>query len=211
MPVLVVVNPGHSDTDSGAIGPTGLRESEVTLHLAHALLARGGGEVLYWGRRQEPGKQGLGRLLVSLLQNQPPMLLSLHCNAYEWSPGKCLHRAEFYHWARDPDTARRSHSASLSSWLVRRATGEGGYAERAEPRTAPYYRLDRDGSPYLFTPAILHKKARLAAALVEIGYISDPHVEAAMRTRDWVRRAAGGLDRGIRECVAELNQKGGEN
>jgi len=71
-------------------------------------------------------------------------------------------------------------------------------------KAAPYARRKPDGSVVQFTPGILRETARVAAVLIEVGFISDAHVEAAMRTVPWVRSCAAAIDRAVREFVGEL-------
>ena len=198
----VVVNPGHSVTDPGAIGPTGLTEAEVVQKVARCLVALSGDGIGYEPKRQPPGKKGLGILLQTLQANPPQLLLSLHCNAHLWRPGKCIHEAQFYWWSEDPDMWRRGRSLKLAFELVV-AAREGRLAEKAKTVGAPYSRQS-GGGVVSFTPAILRKTATLAVSLAELGFITDPHAEKAMRTVEWQGRAACALDAGIRAFCATL-------
>jgi len=200
----VVVNPGHSTSDPGAIGPTGLTEAEVVQRVARCLVALSGDGVGYEPKRQPPGKKGLGILLETLRANPPQLLLSLHCNAHAWRPGKCIHEAQFYWWRDDPDIWRRGRSLKLAMCLSV-AAQEGRLAEKAKTVSSPYSRQS-GGGVVSFVPAILRKTATLAPSLAELSFITDPHAEAAMRTVEWQGRAACALDDGIRAFCAALPQ-----
>ena len=198
----VVVNPGHSISDPGAIGRTGLTEAEVAQKVARCLVALSGDGVGYEPKRQPPGKKGLGILLETLRANPPQLLLSLHCNAHEWRPGKCIHEARFYWWSEDPDMWRRGRSLKLGFELVV-AAREGRMAAQAKTVSAPYARVWK-GETMQFLPAILRQTATVAVSLAELGFITDPHVETAMRTVEWQGRAACALDAWIRAFCATL-------
>lgn len=203
--MLTVINPGHSASDPGAIGPTRLMEAEVNLRVAHALLPRTGNGLIYRGQRQPPGKRGLGIMLLALKTARPDLVLSIHCNGHEWRPGKCIHRAEAFYWVQDPDRTRRERSLAFAEHLAATATGEPGYAETAMLKTFPVLRKRADGSTYWLTPGVMRYGVR-AAAMIELGYVSDPHVEAAMRTIEWVRKAAAALDRALREFADTITR-----
>ena len=198
--MIVAVNPGHSDSDPGAIGPTGLTEAAVTLHVAHALLPRGDDGVRYVGRRQKPGRLGRWRLCRSLRSDHPELVLSLHCDWHDYPKIGCLHEARIFYREDDPETGRRAQSARLAEAVVARAQVTPRFAERAVVKTAPYARKTRLGTRQ-YTPGILIDTARLAIVLVEMGFITDPHVEEAMRTTAWVRRAAASLDGAVRDWL----------
>ena len=144
--MLIIINPGHSATDPGAIGPTGLHEADVTLAVAQMLVSRGSDGIMYVMQRQGPGKKGLGRLLLGLKQNPPAILVSLHCDAYAWEPGHCIHRATVYYWQGDPDVARRNASHRLAVLNREAARRPHGYAADALTRPAPYLRRRQDGT-----------------------------------------------------------------
>ena len=206
-PMRVIVNPGHKPgADPGAIGPTGLTEAEVALHIAHALLSLqdSDGLVRYEGRTQRGRSSTLATVCRSLREHPPDILLSIHCNAADTN--KCIHRADTIWWREDPDEERRRHSQRLAIVLARSAVKANGigYAADATAKTAPYSRRKADGSAVEFTPGILRETARVAAVLIEVGFISDAHVEAAMRTVPWVRSCAAAIDRAVREFVGEL-------
>jgi len=194
--MIVVVNPGHSSTDPGAIGPMGLHEADVALHVAHALLPLGDDAARYVGRRQKPGRLGRWRLCRSLRSDPPDVLLSLHCDSHDYATLGCVHEARIFYYQDDPQADRRAASHRLAMDIRSKVE----FAERATLRPAPYFRMVR-GKARPYTPGILMDTAREAIVLVEMGFITDPHVEAAMRTVAWVRRAAASLDAAMRRWL----------
>lgn len=85
----VVVDPGHGGTDPGAKGPTGLKEKDVTLAIAHKLapvLAREGLEVVL--TRDDDRFVALEERAARANGFAADLFVSIHCNASEKTPGK---------------------------------------------------------------------------------------------------------------------------
>ena len=178
----IVINPGHSQQyDPGAVAADGLTEAWVVTQVARGMGALGGYELKRQGR-------SLPLLLAALRLNKPDLLISLHCNAGSSN----LHECQVYRWADDPNPSLRRESLRLSGLIANRA--QGGFAEKAVVRTFPIERQGRQ-----FTPGVLVRTSRIAAVLVELGFISDPHTAAAMRTLSWQGRVVSALDQAIRE------------
>jgi N-acetylmuramoyl-L-alanine amidase len=163
------------------VAADGLTEAWVVTQIARQMAALGGYEVKRQGR-------SLLLLLLALRRNKPDLLLSLHCNAGSTN----LHECHAYYWGQEPDLTLHRESQRLADIIARRA--QGTFAERALMKSFP---IARDGKP--FTPGILVRTARTAAVLVELGFISDPHTAAAMRTLSWQGRVVSALDQAIRE------------
>ncbi len=188
MPTMrIVVNPGHGK-DPGAVTSSGLKEAEVVQDVVKRLCALG---------PYEPKRQGnaLIDLLSALWRNKPDVLLSVHCN----SPSKHLHRCEAFVWREEPDRAILAESDRLARLICKEAIGS--FAETAQVSYFPIMRDNGTGRPRPLTPGIVKGTATRAIVLVELGYMSDPHVEAAMRTEAWRQRAAEALDRALRAWV----------
>ena len=187
----IVVNPGHEDIrDKGTRGPTGLREAVVVREVVRAMVALGDGAVTYEPKRQSV--LGLWTLTRALRRNLPDILVSVHCD----SGNACLHEARVVWWDDDPGRERRLGSELLAGEIVLQAVL---FAENARQMLAPYASAARGGRP--FTPGVLVNTAKRAAVLVELGFISDAHVEAEMKTSWWVARAAAALDAAVRSYV----------
>jgi N-acetylmuramoyl-L-alanine amidase len=56
-----------------------------------------------------------------------------------------------------------------------------------------------------FTPGLMKWTAKLAAVTVELGFISDGHVEARMKTELWRESAALGVHLGIQDWLASYS------
>jgi len=187
----IVLNPGHSTSDPGAVGPTGLTEAWVVRQVVQKMLPLGE----YEPKRQPAGSRGLGILLLALMANPPDVLVSVHCNAAGGNAGRTADDARIYAWAQDADNDRASASLALSRAITQTFDGLDG--AEAQARVAPYLRQDREGKSYSYTPAILRRTARRAVVLVELNFISNPAIEARMRDPSWHDLAAHALDAGI--------------
>ena len=189
----VVINPGHSALiDPGAIGPTGLRERDLVRWVTLALCPLAGGGIVYEPKRQSAA--GLWTLTNALHKNPADVVLSLHCDSAKHPP--CIHESRVVYWAEDPDHGRAERSRQLADSI--RIHAEGSFAQKARLLTAPYSRARANGSTYQLTPGILVRTAKLAAVLVELGFVSDIHVEREMRKPEWIARAAVALDASLR-------------
>jgi N-acetylmuramoyl-L-alanine amidase len=179
----IVINPGHSEQyDPGAVAADGLTEAWVVTQIARQMGALGGYELKRQGRLLLP-------MLLGLRVNKPDLLVSLHCNA----PSRNLHECHAYWWRQEPDLAVHRESERLATIIAGRA--QGTFAEWGLVKTFPIVR--ENGR--LLTPGVLVRTAKRAAVLVELGFISDPHVAAAMRTANWQGRVVCALDAAIRE------------
>lgn len=193
----IVINPGHhSWADRGVMGPSGLRESDVVRSVAIVMQQLD----TYEFKRQNA--IGLISLLWALRRNPPDVLLSLHCNSAPklWkTSADCIHEARHYFWRDDSSLRRRAESEALALSL---RDHSGMFAENATVRSAPY---NRDGKD--FTPGILVNTATLAVVLVELGFIHDPHVESAMRSPQWIERAANGVHVALQAWCNSLRRR----
>ena len=166
----------------GPLPPT--EESEVTA-VARALAALSGMGIIYALKRRYPrALGGLGRLLSEwrLRRVKADVVLSLHMD----SAGPSRRGLDAYYWGDDPERARREGSLLLAKRIADCAAGR--------VVRAPYKRADGKW----FLPGVLKDTAALAAVLVEIDNLANPHVERATMSPEWAVRAATMLDSGIR-------------
>lgn len=98
--ITIMLDPGHGGADPGAVGPTGLRESETNLRVAkylRQLLEADGATVLM--TRETDVFLSLAERVEAARQNNPDLFISIHHNA---SMSPVYHnRAEVYYNALD--------------------------------------------------------------------------------------------------------------
>ena len=167
-----------------------MRESDVVQAVAKAMIA--GAPGFYEPKRQPSIPGGVLVLLHTLLNNPPDVLVSLHCDASEKHP-PCIHESRILYRSNDPVSSRREESAALAEMIRGQALL---FAEKSRIMKAPYLREGR-----YYTPGVLIDRATRAAVLVELGFISDVHVEKAMRTEHWIAQAAGALTAAIQSYL----------
>jgi N-acetylmuramoyl-L-alanine amidase len=167
----VIIDPGHGGADSGAIGPTGLREADVTLAIGRLL-------------QQALERQGLRAVLTRAddtmvgLEDRPDIarreggivFVSIHANASQSSSKKGV---ETYYATRE--------SAALASAIQSEVVRALGEPDRGT-RTADFYVIVNSTMP---------------AVLVETAFISNPGEERLLRDPAAQRRAAEAIARAI--------------
>lgn len=177
----ILLDPGHGAPDPGAIGPTGLTEASVVRKVAHAaamLLAQAGLET----NLTCYGDSGMALDLRGDMANAwgADALVSIHCNA-----------------------ATNPAARGIEAWTTPGQTKADGLAEallvalgRAFPGE-PIRRDTADGDGDKEGRLRVLVKARAPAVLVELGFISHPETEAAMRSPSWISAAAGAIATGV--------------
>lgn len=169
----VILDAGHGGEDSGAIGPMGLKEKQVTLDITRRL-------------KSELEAQGLEVFLtreddyfVSLYQRmyladrvEGDFFVSLHCNA---SPDRQLDGFEVYHF-----------DISYSSIELARSI-----AVAMEDRLPLANRGVRSARFFVL------REAKMPAVLVEIGYLSNRAQEASLEERFYRQDVAEAIAEGI--------------
>ena len=188
----VVLDPGHGGVESGAVGPTGLKESDLNLAVAQAVKTRleaAGATVLL--TRNGDTYMTLGSRTRVATSVKPDAFVSIHHNAAPNhdadTPG-----SEVYYQADDEKGSKRL--AGLIEEEVRAALGaqkiRWGWFDDAGVKV----RLNDRGSDYY---GILRGAAGVSTALAELSYISAPAEEALLRTPSFQQVEAGAVARAI--------------
>ncbi|HET8999387.1 MAG TPA: N-acetylmuramoyl-L-alanine amidase [bacterium] len=170
-PPAVVIDPGHGGPDSGAIGPTGVREADVTLEIGH---------MVRQALEHQHVRVVLTRTTNALvgLEDRPDIarreggvvFVSIHANASQYSSKK---GTETYY--ATPESA--SLAAVIQSEVVQ-ALGEPDRGVRA----ADFYVIVNSPMP---------------AVLLETAFISNPAEERLLRSPATQRRIAEAIARAI--------------
>lgn len=177
----IVLDPGHGGHDSGAIGVTGLRESDVNLQLARLLANRlsAEGAHVIWTRNTD---------VYIPLADRPDVanrigadvFISIHNNS---CPEHCTGSGTETYFL-PTRWENQLLAASIQHELVR--------AIGLEDRGIKQRNL-----------AVL-RHSEVPAVLVEVAFLSSPHEERLLRDRSFLERAADGLYRGVRRYMADV-------
>lgn len=189
--LIVVIDPGHGGSDSGARGPSGLKEKDVALAVslkAERFLAESGYNVVMTRRTDidvaAPGVSD-GVELQARVDKAPPnaaLFISVHCNAFSNSTS---HGMETFY---APGAVEGQRLARLLNEELERF---GGLHNRGV-KSARFYVMTHSRCP---------------ASLIELGFITNPYEENLLADEDYQQRLA----RAITNAVNRYFDQGGSN
>lgn len=223
---VVIIDPGHGGKDPGAIGPTGLREKEVTLGIALYLekllknagistyLTRSKDEFVYLENRTNFANQKNGFVFVSLhansvLNHRPSakgietfVLSSKYIGASARDVADRENRASRAHPEVDTDLALiiadLEESANIKYSL--------NFAEIVQKKLAKYLKLENRGVKQ--APFVVLKGANMVAVIIEVGFISNPKEEKLLKTNKFRENAAQALFEAIKYYIENTPDNG---
>jgi len=223
---VVIIDPGHGGKDPGAIGPTGLKESEATLGIALYLekLLKGAGiptyltrskdEFVYLEDRTNIANQKNGFVFVSLhansvLNHRPSaegietfLLSSKYIGASARDVADRENRASRAHPEVDTDLALiiadLEESANIKYSF--------DFADIIQKKLVEYLKLENRGIKQ--APFVVLKGANMAAVIVEVGFISNPKEEKLLKTNKFRENAAQALFEAIKYYVENTPDNG---
>lgn len=177
------IDPGHGGIDPGAVGPTGVREADVTLGisllLADKLRERGYTVII---TRQGNESVALRDRADMLNSSGCDLVLSIHINA--------------------SDNPRPNY---ISAWIC----GRGGRAERIANDMTPELAAATgwpDGGVRLANFYIL-RKTDAPAVLLELGFISNPKQEQQLAIQYCQDKFALGINKGLVNYVSTKDEQ----
>lgn len=208
---VVIIDPGHGGSDPGAIGPTGLKESEVTLKVALQLeeLLKKGGIPTYLTRSKDDfisledranfANQKNGFVFVSIhansaLNNRPTaigtetfVLSSKYIGASAKDVADRENRASKAHPEVDTDLASiigdLEESANIKYSL--------DFADMVQKELVKGLKLENRGVKQ--APFVVLKGVNMAAVIVEIAFISNPQEEKLLKNNEFSQKTAQAL------------------
>ncbi|GAH29103.1 unnamed protein product [marine sediment metagenome] len=223
---VVIIDPGHGGKDPGAIGPTGLKEKEVTLGIALYLekLLKGAGistyltrskdEFIYLENRTSFANRKNGFIFVSLhansvLNHRPSaqgietfVLSSKYIGASARDVADRENIASRAHPELDTDLALiiadLEESANIKYSL--------DFAEIVQEKLVKYLKLEDRGVKQ--APFVVLKGANMVAVLVEVGFISNPKEEKLLKTNKFRENAAQALFEAIKYYIENTPDDG---
>jgi N-acetylmuramoyl-L-alanine amidase len=211
----VVLDPGHGGHDPGASGPSGLREKDVTLDIAHRaapLIARELG-ISTLLTRDSDDYVALDERTARANAFQADLFLSIHCNASEDGAGRGV-MTFVLDDSRDATStrvaARENDSSTAAAAELANAfrQGDGGGSARsnhfaellqraAVASLAPSYG-DIPNSGIKRAGFYVLAGARMPAVLFETSFISNPVGETRFNTGDFRQKIADAIVNAIR-------------
>lgn len=193
----VIIDPGHGGADPGAVGSGGLLEKDVTLAIALALgamLEEKGTEVFYTRRDDrdlaDPDGAPMGRKRQDLIRRGAlarsqggDILISIHGNG---GPEPVWSGAQTFY---PPGQAQGRHLAILiQNELINRLGPNHRQARAAN------FQVLRD--------------AQMPAALIEVGFLSNPREEKLLADDEHRRKLAGAICHGVIRFFTEQQLAG---
>jgi len=180
---VIVLDPGHGGTDSGAIGPDGVQEKDVTLSVARRvrdILTASGARVAMtrdtdcdvYGANATDRQELQARVNVGAYTPGTQVFLSIHCNAF--SSPDANGTATYYYPKSDYD-------AVLAQDLQQQLVAAGGLRDRGI-NEANFYVVKRSAMP---------------AALVELAFITNYREEALLSDDDFQNKMAMAICQGL--------------
>lgn len=180
----VAIDAGHGGADAGALGPSGLAESDANRLQADWLehhLARMGAEV----RQTRPGDQerGLDERIEAAREWKADLFISLHFNsvAFDVDPAERSGPIVFYHY-RASEALAKSVARRMAIWWG------GGQEPRVQVQN---FRVNRN---IHYAPSIL----------IETAYLCNPRDEARIRRAGAMEESARAIAEGIRDHMENL-------
>ena len=190
----IVVDPGHGSyksttattLDSGAVGPSGVKEKDVNLRIALALksyLEADGAKVIMT-RTKDVGVMTLTARAQVANNNNADMFSSIHCNS---STSSSAHGTETFYSVVD------EYNSTISDALKNQ---RNALAKSVQTNiVAQLQRSNRGVKTENFT---VITKSKMPAVLVETAFISNPTEERLLNSASFQDSAAKGCYLGIR-------------
>ena len=222
---IIVIDPGHGGVEHGAVGPTGLREKDVSLQLALQLrqmlhLRDPGISVVL--TRDEDRLVGLDERTAVANHNKAALFLSIHLNA---APRRNAAGAETYYLSTDATDDEARNLAALENRsgrstpspkkdkldLVLWDLAQNQYmAESAALAEAIQRQLNQLAGTrnrgVRQAPFRVLEGAMMPAILVEVGFISNPAEESRFKTTTYRTRVVGAITAAVQEFLLNLER-----
>ena len=178
---IIAVDPGHGGIDPGSKGNTGVEEEEITLAVSEKLkeTLTGAGAVVIMTRESDIDlsdpdggrlitrkRQDLSRRLDLAEKNGADLYLSVHVNCFKSGPGE--HGAQVFY---QPGSEEGKELAESIQGEMARVLGN----TTRKAKAVDYYAT---------------RNSKMPAAIVEIGFISNPKEEKLMLDPKYQRKLA---------------------
>lgn len=191
---VIVIDPGHGGSDSGAIGPNGIMEKTITLAVAQkvqALLEKAGAQVIMTRQTDKdvyaPNDSAADELRARTQvasNNNADVFLSIHINAF--SKPTVGGTATYYY-------PKSKYDIMLAQAIQNNIAAAGGLQNRGR-HPARFYVL---------------RNTQMPAVLAELAFISNPDEERIINTQQFQQQIAQGIVQGLDAFFAQAAQKAG--
>lgn len=172
---IIVIDPGHGGSDPGAVGPTGLKESDIALKIACMvadILTRYNIQIVF--TRVGDTKVSLDKRVQIANQSGAEYFVSIHINS---ASNPKATGTETYAYAKGVEGDRLARS------IQKNLVESIGLADR--------------GVKYNSLQVV--RDSKMPAALVEVAFINNPVEEQLLKDDTFLERAAVGIAKGILE------------
>jgi N-acetylmuramoyl-L-alanine amidase len=220
----IVIDPGHGGTETGALGPSGIQEKDLTLALARDLEARleSAMPVRVVLTRNEDANLPLDTRTSIANQNKADLFISIHLNS---SLGSGAHGAETYFLstdASDPRAARSAAEENLSPgaaeeipqdlqlilWDLAQThhlSESQRFAGMVQTELNQALQLRDRGVKQ--APFRVLKGAAMPAVLVELGFLNNPEEEKKLQDPEYRGELVGALARAVQRYKALVENR----
>lgn len=178
---IVCIDPGHGGYDSGAVGPTGIKEKDITLKVAQktgSILESKGIKVVYTRTSDKvswPSSEGLDLKKRTEIANSmnPNYFVSIHCNSVDNAPS--AKGTETYY--SSGSVLGEKLATNIQNELIKKlsTTNRG-------TKTANFYVLRNSNSP---------------AILTELEFISNAETEKDLNSEEFQNKCAQAIANGV--------------
>ncbi|WP_386064504.1 N-acetylmuramoyl-L-alanine amidase CwlD [Thalassobacillus hwangdonensis] len=191
---VIVLDPGHGGPDGGAVGSDETLEKDIALQVSDYLrdYLQEAGALVYMTREEDvdlaaEGTSGLARRksedirarVAFIKDKDPDFFLSMHLNAI---PSSKWHGAQTFYY---PELEGSKHLASFIQSEIKRNLEN---TERSAMAINGIYVLKHADTP---------------GALVEIGFLSNPHERDLLKSDTYQRKMAASIYEGILRYTTE--------
>ncbi len=222
----IVIDPGHGGHDTGAVGPTGLKEKDVNLKIAKALkskIEQNGNNVgitrVYLTRDDDRFIPLEERTAIAKKLNAD-LFVSIHCNA---ARNKNAYGIETYilSFTKDPDAlavAARENATTtrglsdlkdiiqkyILSSKIEESKRLANHVQTSVVSNVSNSYKPVNNKGVKKAPFIVLIGADIPSILVESSFISNPREEKRLRTKGYVNEIAEGIYSGIKTYSTEV-------
>lgn len=198
---VVVLDPGHGGSDTGCVGAGGLMEKDLTLALAklvqQALKGVAGLRVVT--TRDDDRDVAFRNRINFASVEKASLVVSLHAGA-SYSPN--AHGYEVY-YPRPTDASLDPGTVSPPAWVDSSARAGKALAESLAGQTESEVRPARP------LPLLLFRGMSIPGVMIEVGVLTSPSEEAALKTEVFQQKVAQGIAQGITAALIPPVPQGG--